>query len=240
MYRAYDNETGIEVAWNVIQLERLPEQEIKRILDEVSILSELQHPNIIHMIKHWYDKEKKSIIFITELLKGGTIKQYLSTIERPNLGIIKQWCKDILKGIMYLHTLPCPVLHRDIKCDNIFINSGKGEIRIGDLGLSCKLKGNIAKSIVGTPEFMSPEMLSGKYNEKCDIYAYGMTILEMITNHRPYNEFTTPGEIYHAVTNGVLPLCLEEVANIDAYKFITMCIGPASQRPSATELINHK
>jgi WNK lysine deficient protein kinase len=63
------------------------------------------------------------------------------------------WC-----GIMqYLHSLDPPVIHRDLKCDNIFINGNQGDIKLGDFGLST-LKHEPAASLIGTPEFMAPEM----------------------------------------------------------------------------------
>ena len=218
----------------------LPDIEAKRIVDEASVLTELKHPNIIQLISHWYSQEKQTLVFITELLKGGTLKQYLSKIPSPILGVIKKWCKEILNGLDYLHSFETPILHRDLKCDNIFINSTTGDIRIGDLGLSCKLKGKYTKSIVGTPEFMSPEIYLGEYNQKCDIYAYGMTVLEMVTNTRPYIEFETPVEIYKAVTSGKLPQVVQEIENKSVKEFINLCIGNVKNRPTAKELLNHE
>ena len=218
----------------------LPDIEAKRIIDEASVLTELKHPNIIQLISHWYSQEKQTLIFITELLKGGTLKQYLSKIRSPNLGVIKKWCSEILKGLDYLHSFETPILHRDLKCDNIFINSTTGEIRIGDLGLSCKLKTKFTKSIVGTPEFMSPEIYLGEYNQKCDIYAYGMTVLEMVTNSRPYCEFETPFQIYQAVTTGQPPKVVQDLDNKSVRDFISLCIGNVKNRPTAKELLDHE
>jgi serine/threonine protein kinase len=53
---------------------------------------------------------------------------------------VKKWSLQILAGLDYLHSHDPPVIHRDLKCDNIFMNSGKGEIKIGDLGLSICMK----------------------------------------------------------------------------------------------------
>lgn len=72
--------------------------------------------------------------------------------------MLKTWAREILKGLQYLHEQETPIIHRDIKCDNVFINSNSGEIRIGDLGLSTTMKASHAKSVLGTPEFMAPEL----------------------------------------------------------------------------------
>lgn len=71
---------------------------------------------------------------------------------------------------MHLHTQqPHPIIHRDIKCENIFINSNTGEIRIGDLGLATIKKTDFTSSVLGTPEFMAPEIYEEKYTTLCDI-----------------------------------------------------------------------
>lgn len=74
----------------------------------------------------------------------------MKKIKKPRLKIIKTWCKEILKGIEYLHSQkPFAIIHRDIKCDNIFINSNKGEIRIGDLGLATFSSDSQTNSVLG-------------------------------------------------------------------------------------------
>ena len=81
------------------------------------------------------------MVFITEMITGGSLISYIKKNKIKRLKIIKQWCIEILRGLEYLHTQsPFPVIHRDIKCDNIFINSNSGEIRIGDLGLSTPME----------------------------------------------------------------------------------------------------
>jgi len=83
------------------------------------------------------------------------------------------------------------IIHRDIKCDNIFINSNSGEIKIGDLGLSTPMHNSYNHSVLGTPEFMAPEFYDEKevhYGTPVDIYAFGMCVLEMITLETPYKE----------------------------------------------------
>jgi WNK lysine deficient protein kinase len=83
-----------------------------------------------------------------------------------------------------LHTnQPLAIIHRDIKCENIFINSNSGEIRIGDLGLSTPMEKTYTASVLGTPEFMAPEFYDENvhYGTSVDIYAFGMCLLEMIT-----------------------------------------------------------
>ena len=111
---------------------------------------------------------------------------------KPKLKVIKKWCNEILQGLQYLHDQKIPIIHRDIKCDNIFINSNSGEIKIGDLGLSTTMKNSYTSSVLGTPEFMAPELYEEYYGTEVDIYAFGMALLEMLTREAPYRECQNP------------------------------------------------
>ena len=74
-------------------------------------------------------------------------------------------CRQILKGLHFLHTRTPPVIHRDLKCDNIFITGPTGSVKIGDLGLATLKNKSFAKSVIGTPEFMAPEMYDEHYGK---------------------------------------------------------------------------
>ena len=128
------------------------------------MLKTLKHPKIIAFINAWTNKEKEQVCFITERITGGSLLQYIKRINAPlKQKVIKNWCRQILEGLNYLHTRPDPVIHRDLKCDNIFINGNRGDIVIGDLGLSTTLKASCARSIVGTIDFIAPEVYDEKY-----------------------------------------------------------------------------
>ena len=116
--------------------------------------------------------------------------------------VVKHWSKQILEGLEYLHTRTPPIIHRDLKCSNIFIDGKTSQIMIGDLGLSKRYSQGGQMSIAGTPEFMAPEIFAnGVYDEKVDIYAFGMCILELITKKIPYSECNSIRDIYTKVTS---------------------------------------
>lgn len=68
---------------------------------------------------------------------------------------VKGWARQILTGLDYLHSHNPPVIHRDLKCDNIFINGNQGEVKIGDLGLATVMQQANAKSVIGIFSFHS-------------------------------------------------------------------------------------
>lgn len=115
--------------------------------------------------------------------------------------VLKSWCNEILNGLVYLHTQkPHPIVHRDLKCNNIFINSHNGHVVIGDLGYATfhSNKENF-KDIVGTPSYMAPEIYDECYSVSVDIYSFGMCVLEMSTHSYPYSE--CKGNQYHILKN---------------------------------------
>ena len=67
--------------------------------------------------------------------------------------VLKSWCRQIIKGLHFLHTRSPPVIHRDLKCDNIFITGPTGSVKIGDLGLATLKNKSFAKSVIGKSFF---------------------------------------------------------------------------------------
>lgn len=63
--------------------------------------------------------------------------------------VLRSWCRQILKGLHFLHTRAPPIIHRDLKCDNIFITGPTGSVKIGDLGLATLKRASFAKSVIG-------------------------------------------------------------------------------------------
>lgn len=137
-------------------------------------------------------------------MTSGTLRDYIRKLSLPNIKVVKRWSRQILKGLVYLHSHQPPIIHRDIKCDNIFINGAHGEVKIGDLGTAQENSPLMSSAkrytVIGTPEFMAPEMYEEKgYSEKVDIYAFGMCLLEMITGEYPYGECKNAAQIYKKV-----------------------------------------
>ncbi len=117
------------------------------------------------------------------------------------------------------------------------MNGSTSEIRIGDFGLSVEQQH--AQSVLGTPEFMAPELFESCYTEKVDIYAFGMCILEMITRQYPYEECTNQVQIWRAVSNGIPPQALMRISSSEIRAFIELCLVPEAFRPSAQDLLHH-
>ncbi|KAK4344977.1 hypothetical protein RND71_035153 [Anisodus tanguticus] len=164
-------------------------------------------------------------------------KLYRKKYKSVDMKAIKNWSRQVLQGLEYLHSQKPPIIHRDLKCDNIFVNGNHGEIKIGDLGLATIMEQRIAKSVIGTPEFMAPELYEEEYNELVDIYSFGMCMLEMVTFEYPYNECKNPAQIYKKVSSGIKPASLNKVTDAEVKGFIEKCLVAASERLSARDLL---
>ncbi|KAI3469571.1 hypothetical protein Pfo_026234 [Paulownia fortunei] len=240
VYRAFDEYEGIEVAWNQVKLYDFLQspEDLERLYCEIHLLKTLKHSNIMKFYTSWVDTANRNINFVTEMFTSGTLRQYRLKHKRTNIRAIKHWCRQILQGLLYLHSHDPPVIHRDLKCDNIFINGNQGEVKIGDLGLAAILRKSHAARCVGTPEFMAPEVYEEEYNELVDIYAFGMCILEMVTFEYPYSECTHPAQIYKKVISGKKPDALYKVKDPEVRRFVEKCLATVSDRLSAWELLN--
>ncbi|KAI9541177.1 hypothetical protein NQZ68_032960 [Dissostichus eleginoides] len=242
VYKGLDTETTVEVAWCELQTRKLTKAERQRFSEEVDMLKGLQHPNIVRFHDSWKSMVKghKCIILVTELMTSGTLKTYLKRFKEMKLKLLQRWSRQILKGLHFLHTRTPPIIHRDLKCDNIFITGPIGSVKIGDLGLATLKSASFAKSVIGTPEFMAPEMYEEKYDEAVDVYAFGMCILEMATSEYPYSECQNAAQIYRKVTSGMKPDSFYKVKVPELKEIIEGCIrNNNDERYTIQDLLEH-
>ncbi|XP_026576687.1 serine/threonine-protein kinase WNK2 [Pseudonaja textilis] len=242
VYKGLDTETWVEVAWCELQDRKLTKVERQRFKEEAEMLKGLQHPNIVRFYDFWESclKGKKCIVLVTELMTSGTLKTYLKRFKVMKPKVLRSWCRQILKGLLFLHTRTPPIIHRDLKCDNIFITGPTGSVKIGDLGLATLKRTSFAKSVIGTPEFMAPEMYEEHYDESVDVYAFGMCMLEMATSEYPYSECQNAAQIYRKVTSGVKPASFDKVTDPEIKEIIGECICKnKEERYEIKDLLSH-
>lgn len=196
-YLGYDNEEGSEIAWNTILVSTIPEGDRKRLQGELQLLNNLRHKYILRLYSYWYIEKPQSLIMIIEKINGGSIAEFIKGKELT-LKVIKKWCIQILEALNYLHSQIPRIIHRDLKCENILYDSINGNIRIGDFGLS--IQACQGRTVIGTPEYMAPELYTSKpYNEKVDIYAFGLCLCQLLTGEAPYFEYNSIPDIMSAV-----------------------------------------
>lgn len=170
------------------------EKHLKHAKREVSILSSLSHKRIIKLVE--FVQAKGSSFIILEYANRGTLETVISFFIQRNRKatdfLLWSVFSQVAEGLEYLHSKN--IIHRDIKPSNILINSleyNKEEIlefKICDFSLSYKLEDDfIESSIVGTPFYMAPEIVSkNKYNTSVDIWGLGVIVYEVSTLTKPF------------------------------------------------------
>ncbi|XP_022140501.1 probable serine/threonine-protein kinase WNK11 isoform X2 [Momordica charantia] len=207
VYRAFDQEEGIEVAWNQVRLRNFSGDQvlINRLRSEVQLLSTLNNKYIIVCYSVWNDDERNTLNFITEVCTSGNLRDYRKKHRHVSIKALKKWSK---------------------------------QVKIGDLGFAAIVgRSHAAHSIIGTPEYMAPELYEEDYTEMVDIYSFGMCLLEMVTMEIPYSECDSVAKIYKKVTTGIKPQALNKVTDDEVKAFIDKCIAQPRARPSASELL---
>ena len=229
------------VAWNSVSLPTMSPEASKQLLREVQLLHNLKHKNVLELRGAFVKDGKNDIVFLTEILEGS-LKQYIGRAGIPiRWVVVKKWMTDILRGLEFLHSQEPPIIHRDIKADNLLLDKSRGHVCIGDLGLARpKQEGDKQNmTFAGTPSFMAPEMLEGgTYDTKVDIYATGMVLIEILTQRYPYDNLPSAAHVYKAVCEGKEPSEMEHIINEDARGFINTCrTMKPEDRPTATILL---
>jgi len=110
VYKGLDTETWVEVAWCELQDRKLTKLERQRFKEEAEMLKGLQHPNIVRFYDFWESsaRGKRCIVLVTELMTSGTLKTYLKRFKVMKPKVLRSWCRQILKGLLFLHTRTPP------------------------------------------------------------------------------------------------------------------------------------
>jgi mitogen-activated protein kinase kinase kinase len=130
----------------------------------------------------------KAIDILLELVPGGSLKSILQKYGALELDVIRNYSKQLLLGLNYLHNNK--IAHRDLKSANILISSN-GILKLSDFGSSRKFEefeGHISKSLRGSPYWMAPEVVKREgHNYPADIWSFGCVLIEMATGHPPWS-----------------------------------------------------
>ncbi|KAL1568774.1 MAP3K epsilon protein kinase 1 [Salvia divinorum] len=238
VYKGLDLENGDFVAIKQVSLENIAQEDLNIIMQEIDLLKNLNHKNIVKYLGSL--KTKSHLHIILEYVENGS----LANIIKPNRfgpfpeSLVAVYIAQVLEGLVYLHEQG--VIHRDIKGANI-LTTKEGLVKLADFGVATKLtEADVnTHSVVGTPYWMAPEVI--EMSGVCaasDIWSVGCTVIELLTCVPPYFDLQPMPALFRIVQDDHPPIPNSLSPAIT--DFLRQCFKKdAGQRPDAKTLLSH-
>jgi serine/threonine protein kinase len=189
-YTALDTNNNEKVAIKVLSLSKLDNwKKIELFERESKILQQLNHPSIPKYIDYFQKETADNIDFciVQQLAPGQSLATLIKNGWQPNEIIVKEIAEKVLDILVYLQSLNPPIIHRDIKPQNIIYQPDTGELFLVDFGAVKHTYHNtvMASTVVGTYGYMAPEQFRGQALLSTDLYGLGCTLLFLFTGKSP-------------------------------------------------------
>ncbi|KAM4663124.1 mitogen-activated protein kinase kinase kinase kinase 5 isoform 2-T2 [Discoglossus pictus] len=241
VYKARNLQTGELAAVKIIKLE--PGDDFSLIQQEIFMVKECKHTNIVAYFGSYLCREKLWICM--EYCGGGSLQDIYHVTGPLSECQIAYMCRETLQGLAYLHCKG--KMHRDIKGANILLTDN-GDIKLADFGVAAKITATIAKrkSFIGTPYWMAPEVAAveknGGYNQLCDIWAVGITSIELGELQPPMFDLHPMRALFLMSKSSFQPPKLKEKLKWTPvfHNFVKVSLTKnPKKRPTAERLLTH-
>ena len=230
---------GEQRAVKIIDKLQLNDEERIRMKYEIDILKNLNHPNILRLYEVY--ESKSNIFLVTELCDGCELFEEISSRKQFAEKEAAHVTKQILQAIAYCHGRN--IAHRDLKPENLLIDiNQKGSIKVIDFGTSHHYgqEDHQMHAMYGTPYYIAPEVLSGNYTEKCDMWSIGVILYIMLCGSPPFNG--SDDQIVQKVKRGTWQFKGQIWSNVseEAKDFVSKLMNKnVNERLTAVEALSH-
>jgi len=231
---ATENTSLKQVAVKRMDLRKQQRREL--LFNEVVIMRDYHHPNIVEMYDSYLVEDELWVVM--EYLEGGALTDIVTNVRmsEEQIATVSKMC---LKALAYLHSQG--VIHRDIKSDSILL-AADGNVKLSDFGFCAQVSSELPKrkSLVGTPYWMSPEVISRlPYGPEVDIWSLGIMVIEMVDGEPPFfNE--PPLQAMRRIRDMPPPRLKNQKVSPQLQGFLyKMLVRDPAQRTSAAELLHH-
>lgn len=200
-------------------------------MKEIAILSRLSHPSIVGFVGATITG---TLSLVMEYCSQGNLKQFLQQKQSTSWTTKLRLAREAAEGIAYLHAQFPPIVHRDLKCQNLLVHQS-GSVKVSDFGLSktiVRTIGNASK--MGTLNWLAPEVLRGEeiHNTAVDVYAFGMVLYEILMDGKSPYDTWQPLQIVRAIDEGLQP-DVPEHCDAEFRELLQLCwLRDAQKRPS--------
>jgi serine/threonine protein kinase len=238
---------------NLIGAEEEIREQMVEAEKEMTLIQGIRHPCLVQYYAVVCDPHALSVRLFMELVTGGSLGALVRSLpEKLEEATVRIFTAQMLQGLVAMHARD--IVHRDLKGDNILRDSNTGRVKIADFGTARLLgstkrgRSRAARTMIGTPFFMAPEIFSMEdddansgYGAKADVWSLGITVAELLNRgNPPWPNFPSPGHafLYIGSPQGV-PI-MPEGLSAECQDFIRQCTmrDPAT-RPSAQDLVTH-
>lgn len=226
-----------------VAIKSIPKTQITRDITllkrELEALHSVDHPNVVRLLKTYEDE--KYLHIVMELSTGGDLMERVENHGTFSERAASEVMQKLLSGVHHLHS--SYICHRDIKPENILYESKaeNSEIKIADFGMAIKFGQSQMTDKVGTPFFVAPEVVKGRYGKECDIWSLGVVLYVLLSGTYPFFGIDIPSVLKKSA-KGVIKFndSLWEGISIQAKDLIKamLTVNPA-KRITIPDALNH-